>query len=44
MDRFRFFLVAVFVSFLSFSQTQEKIDVNKDIDVVKVYIQVVKEG
>ncbi len=44
MYRFRLFLVAVFVSFLSFSQTQEKIDVNKDIDVVKVYLQVVKEG
>ena len=44
MDKFRLFFIAIFVSFLSFSQTQEKVDVNKDIDVVKVYLQVVKEG
>lgn len=28
----------------SFSQTEKRIDVNKDIDLVKVYTQVVNEG
>jgi len=34
----------VSLSLTSYSQSQDKIDVNKDIDLVKVYTQVVKEG
>lgn len=34
----------VFFSVVAISQTQDKIDVNTDIDLVKVYAQVVKEG
>jgi len=33
-----------FFSVVGISQTQDKIDVNTDIDLVKVYTQVVKEG
>lgn len=32
------------VSLISFSQSNDKIDVNRDIDLVRVYTQVVKEG
>jgi len=38
---FTFFLI---ISSSAFSQSEEKIDVNKDIDLVKVYTQVVREG
>ena len=44
MYRLIFFIFFVFLSSSVFSQTSEKIDVNKDIDLVKVYTQVVKEG
>ncbi len=47
MHRNKFYLIIFFVSLslTSFSQSQEKkVDVNKDIDLVKVYAQVVKEG
>lgn len=37
-------LLVVSISLTSLSQAQGVIDVNKDIDLVKVYTQVVKEG
>lgn len=42
----RFFLPLAFISIGSFAQsiTTNKIDVNKDIDIVKIYEQVVLEG
>ena len=44
MYKFRFFLFLVFISTLSFSQSEKKTEVNTEIDIVKVYAQVVKEG
>lgn len=38
------FLLFAGISSVSFSQTKTRIDVNKDIDVVRVYEQVVAEG
>ncbi|SRX73306.1 tetratricopeptide repeat protein [Aequorivita antarctica] len=38
------FLLFAGISTVSFSQTKTKTDVNKDIDVVRVYEQVVEEG
>lgn len=37
-------LLVVSLSMTSYSQSQGTIDVNRDIDLVKVYIQVVNEG
>jgi len=37
-------LLIIFTTFSTISKAQEKVDVNKDIDVVTVYEQVVKEG
>ncbi len=38
------FLFFVGLSLTTYSQSQDKIDVNRDIDLVKVYTQVVNEG
>ena len=38
------FLLCAVISTVSFSQNSKKTDVNKDIDVVRVYEQVVAEG
>jgi len=43
-DKVFLFLFFVGLSWVSFSQTQVGVDVNKDIDLVKVYTQVVNEG
>ena len=44
MLRIQIILFLVFITSSCFSQSSEKINVNKDIDIVKVYTQVVKEG
>ena len=37
-------LLVICLSWTTYSQSQGEIDVNKDIDIVKVYTQVVNEG
>mgnify|MGYP001569149062 CR=1 FL=1 len=44
MLSFRLLFLSIFITSLSLSQTEKKINVNKDIDLVKVYKQVIKEG
>jgi len=44
MYKIRLLLLFIGISSISFSQTEEKTNVNRDIDIVKVYTQVVKEG
>jgi len=44
MFKFSVVFSFVFFSVVGFSQTKKITDVNKDIDLVKIYIQVVKEG
>jgi len=44
MYNIRLLVIFIGISTLSFSQSQKKTNVNKDIDIVKVYSQVVKEG
>ena len=44
MHSIKLVILFLCVSTFSFSQSEKTIDVNKDIDLVKVYKQVVKEG
>ena len=44
MYKVRFVFLFFCITTISFSQNEKKIDVNKDIDLVRVYRQVVKEG
>jgi hypothetical protein len=44
MYKIRFVFVFFCITAISFSQNEKKTNVNKDIDLVKVYEQVVKEG
>lgn len=44
MYKVRFVFLFLFIYSFSFSQTEKKVNVNEDIDLVKVYKQVIKEG
>ena len=44
MNRRILIFLIILVTSITISKAQEKVDVNKDIDVVTVYEQVVKEG
>ncbi len=44
MQAYKIYLFLFFVGLSLTSYSQDKIDVNKDIDLVKVYTQVVNEG
>ena len=44
MCKIRFVFLFFFITTFSFAQGENKINVNRDIDLVKVYKQVVKEG
>ena len=44
MYKIRLLVVFIGISTISYSQTYKKTNVNTDIDLVKVYTQVVKEG
>ncbi len=44
MSHIRLLFIFFFITTFCFSQSDKKINVNRDIDLVKVYKQVVKEG
>ena len=44
MKKFLFGLLLICIAFSGYSQETQKIDVNKDIALTKVYEQVIKEG